>query len=140
MSENRFNAVAIARLLRDDIEAVSASLVVGPTVRYFRVDTLACLVESIKSLQKDLQTCGLLPMIHFEGHGFSDESGIMLSRGDRCTWGRLKNLVTPLNVQMALNLMLVFAACHGGSFVRAITTTDRAPVWGLIPEHGLLKH
>ncbi len=143
MSENRFNSVAIldaipegelntARRLREDLEVVAASLQVRLIIQYFRIETVAHLTDCIDSLLTSLGESGIMPMIHFEGHGYSDENRIASASGEPCTWEQLKELITPLNAAMGLNLLLVLAACYGGSFVRAIRTTDRAPVWGLI--------
>ena len=143
MNEARVNAVAVldaipegefnsARRLRDDLEAISATLGLGITIRYFKVKTLLDLESAIRTLLDEMQNGNQLPMLHFEGHGLNDESGVLLGEGDRCEWSVLKELITPLNVSMRLGLMVVFASCYGGSFAKAIRTTDRAPLWGLI--------
>jgi hypothetical protein len=143
MNEARVNAVAIldaipegefntARRLRDDLEAISATLGLGVTIRYFKVKTLPDLEIAMQKLLDETRDGNRLPMLHFEGHGLNDESGVLLGEGDPCDWSVLKELITPLNVSMRLGLMVVFASCYGGSFARAIRTTDRAPLWGLV--------
>lgn len=71
-------------------------------------------------------------MVALEGHGSDDESGFLVANGAHCSWSRLKEFVTPLNIASGFNIILVLAACFGGSFARAIRTVDRAPVLGLI--------
>jgi hypothetical protein len=143
VSENRFNAVVIldaipegelmtARRLKEALEDIASYNVSGLRVRYMCVQTLEQLEASFSSVLREIKEAGLLPLIHLEGHGFDDESGLKLPDGPHCPWSKLKELITPLNVAMGLNLMLVMATCYGGSFATAIRTTDRAPLWGLI--------
>ena len=60
----------------------------------------------------------------FLGYGFANNS--------ICTWVQFKEIITPLNISLGLNLMLILATCFGGSFARTIRTFNRAPVFGLI--------
>ena len=145
MSQSHSNAIAIldaipdgelntARRLREDIEVVAVSLNLQGMVKYFRIESVGAFEDALRSLVKEHQQNGLNPVLHIEGHGFG-EKGIALPNGC-CTWEKFKKLVTPLNIEMRLNLLVVFATCYGGSFASAITTTDRAPVWGLIGPKG----
>lgn len=142
MSEYRFNSVAIldaipsgnlntARALRDDLEAIASFSGNGLRVRYFRVETLACLRKALETIRGLRRTDDIEPLLHIEAHGLVDEGGFALPNA-QCGWIDLKELITPLNTDMGLKLLLVMAACHGGSFAKAIATTDRAPVAGLI--------
>lgn len=143
MSENRFNTVAIidaipggewntARRLREDIMDTSMSLDAGSMIRYYRTESLNDLAASIVALVTEYKKGEMVPAIHVEGHGLVGERGFALPNGDQCRWEVFRDYITPLNVAMQLNLMVVLATCFGGSFVRAIRTTDPAPVWGLI--------
>jgi hypothetical protein len=93
-------------------------------VRYVRVSTLADLETGISSLVEEAQNSALKPWLHLEGHGSADESGFQFASGTHCSWNQLKELITPLNVATGLNLLLILATCFGGSFARAIRTTD----------------
>lgn len=143
MSENQFNAVVIldaipdgemntARSLKEELSDMASYGNDGPIVRYCRIETMNSLEDSINDLLHKVRNIGLLPWLHLEGHGLSNESGFALADGTPCSWNKLKELITPLNVAMGLNLMIVLATCFGGSFAKALRITDRAPVWCLI--------
>lgn len=143
MSENQFNAAVIldaipdgemntARRLKEDLEDLASFGNSGPIVLYLRIETMKSLEDGINDLLHKVRNIGLLPWLHLEGHGLSDESGFALADGTPCSWSELKEIITPLNMAMGLNLMMVFATCFGGSFARVIQTTERAPLWGLI--------
>jgi hypothetical protein len=143
MSESYINAVAIfdaipegelntARKLREDIEIIATSLHNGPEVRYFRTESVSSLSDALTLILLEHKRVGLLPMLHIEAHGLAGEQGIAFPNRQYCTWETLKELITPLNIAMKLNLMVVLATCYGGSFASAIRVTDPAPVWGLI--------
>ena len=143
MTESKFNAVAIldaipvgelntARSLKEDLLDISNYKVDGLQVYYFRIETMGTLEAAISVIMSEIENNGLIPWLHLEGHGLSDESGFLLAGGTSCSWLKLKELITPLNVRLNLNLILILATCFGGSFARAIYTIDRAPVLGLI--------
>lgn len=108
-----------------------ANSVEGLDVRYSRVNTLQDLASLISALTREVAH-GVLPSLHIEAHGFADERGFLTAQNEPCLWEAFKDMVTPLNVATNLNLMVMMAACYGGSFARAIRTTDRAPVWGVL--------
>ena len=143
MSSARFNAVAIfdaipdgelntARRLKESLEDIAPHVAPRLHVRHIKIETLASLEEAISSLTVDAESGGLAPWIHIDGHGAEQETGFLTSRGEFCDWNYLKELVIPLNIATGLNLLVILATCFGGSFTSAITTTDRAPVLGLI--------
>jgi len=143
MSENRFNAVAIldaipegelntARRLKEELEDIASFVADGLQVYYVRIETMESLENTISDVLRKNRESGFQPLLHLDGHGLVDETGFALAGGTSCNWSKLKDLITPLNVAMGLNLMVIMATCYGGSFARAIRTTDRAPVWGLI--------
>jgi hypothetical protein len=143
MSDARFNCVAIldaipqgelntARRNYDALRDIAAYESTGLEVRYFRADSIEAIRSAVSSLMFEVTSKGLLPWLHLEGHGANDESGFLTADNNLCTWTQLKDIILPLNVATNLNLLLVLATCFGGSFARAITTVDRAPVLGLI--------
>jgi hypothetical protein len=143
MSDGRFNGIAIldaiptgelntARRLHEDLKDIANYIAAGLEVRYFRIDTLEDLESGISQLLREATDSGLKPWLHIEGHGLVDERGFSTANTFHCTWTRLRELITPLNVATDFNVVLVLATCFGGSFARAITTVDRAPVLGLI--------
>jgi hypothetical protein len=141
MSDNRFNAVVIldsiptgelntALRLREDLDVIATSKTHAPGITYARVKTEKDLFGCINQLIDYVKQNGVLPLIHLEAHGCED--GIQLADNSQLSWARFKDALVPLNITMELNLMLVLGSCYGGTFVKAISTTDRAPVWGLI--------
>lgn len=142
MAGGKFNTIVIvdaipdgelntARLLQDELDEI-ANTVEGLHVRYSKADTFQDIADLITGLTREVTDGGILPSLHIEAHGFDDESGFVTARNEPCLWETFKDLVTPLNVATNLNLVVVMAACYGGSFARAIRTTDRAPVWGIL--------
>ncbi|MCE5319176.1 MAG: hypothetical protein LLG04_17665 [Parachlamydia sp.] len=123
-----------ARRLKEDLEDISCYYLSNKLqVRYFRIDTLSELKSGIGEVLYEISNTGLMPWLHLEGHGLSNQDGFKLGGGlEDCTWTQFKEIITPINIKMGLNLILILATCYGGSFARAIRLMDRAPVLGLI--------
>lgn len=143
MSQNHFNTITIidsiptgewntARQLRDDLEIISVAFAKELHVELIRVENYLDLQEGLNRILSNTKNKGQFPLIHLEAHGLDNENGFSLANGSGCSWKELKEMVTPINVAMGLNLMIVMATCYGGSFSKAIMTTDRAPLWGLL--------
>lgn len=143
VGDGRFNCVAIidaipegelntAKSNYETIRDIAEYTATGLHARYFRADSIGAVEAAILSLKSEVISNGIIPWVHLEGHGAADESGFLTSDQTLCTWSRLKDMIVPLNVATDLNLLLILATCFGGSFARAITTVDRAPVLGLI--------
>lgn len=125
-----------ARRLKEDLQDLAYTLSKTLEVRYIRLNSYSDLENGIFKLLKEVKESGLVPWLHLEGHGSPDEAGFQLGNGHNCSWEQLKELVTPLNIITDLNTLLILATCYGGTFVKTISTTDRAPVSGLIgPKH-----
>lgn len=149
MADARFNCIAIldaiptgefntARRLREQLLDIRLTVPsnVRLDIRYFRIETVSDLEAAFESLNSEAIDTGLIPWLHLEGHGATDESGFLTAHGMPCSWRTLKGLVTPINVATRLNVVLLLATCFGGSFAREIRADDRAPVLGLIgPTH-----
>lgn len=144
MSDSRFNAIIIldaapegepntARRLREDLRDIERDIADGLQVRYYRLDDIEDLRKCIISTLCEMKSNGLKPWIHLDGHGLKDQSGfVFANKKTFCSWRQLIEIITPINVESNLNLTMLLATCFGGSFARAIETTDRAPVLGLI--------
>ena len=142
MSESQFNAIVIldavpegefntARRLKEDLLDI-CYFAEGLNVRYFRLNTIDDLDSAISSTLNEIKNNGLKPWLHLDGHGLANQSGFLFADGSPCSWVQLKKIITPLNLQLKLNLILILSTCFGGSFTRVIETVDRAPVLGLI--------
>lgn len=143
MGDDRFNCVAIldaipdgelntAHHLHEDLQDIASYVAKGLEVRYFRIETPRNIEDAIASLAHEAEANGLKPWLHLEAHGAKDHSGFATADKSYCTWHNLKALVIPLNIATNLNVVIVLATCYGGSFTKAITTTDRAPVLAVI--------
>lgn len=143
MIKNKFNGIVIldaipegelntARRLKEDLIDFSYTLDKNLKIRYIRVTTLEDLQNGLSKILDEIKSDDLIPWLHLEGHGSKDESGFMLAGGKNCSWAQLTELITPLNISTELNTLLVLATCYGGSFAGTISTSDRAPVSGLI--------
>lgn len=150
MTDSQFNGIVVldaipdgelntARRLKENLDDISLYVANGLQVRYFYLNTIDDLKSGMAEILDEIKKSHLVPWLHLEGHGLSDESGFQLATGAICTWSQLKEIITPLNVKVGLNLFLILATCYGGSFARAIRTTDRAPVLGLIGPKQAIK-
>lgn len=143
MTDSIFNGIVIldaipegelntARKLREDLLDISSYVAAGLQVRYIRINTIDDLIDGISGIKAEIENNEFKPWLHLEGHGLSDQSGFLFANKSVCSWSQFKEIITPLNILLGLNLMLILATCFGGSFARAIRTIDRAPVLGLI--------
>ena len=143
MSKNIVNGVVIldaipvgdlntAKRLKDDLLDLSYTLDTRLEIRYFRLEEAGDLDSAISTILNEVENEHLIPWLHLEGHGAADESGFLLAKGQACSWDRLGKIITPLNIKTDLNTHLILATCYGGTFAKTISTTDRAPVSGLI--------
>jgi hypothetical protein len=121
-----------ARRLKENLDDISLYIADGLQIRYYYLNTIDDLKAGMAEVLDEINNSNLMPWLHLEGHGLSDENGFQLASGEICTWSQLKEIIIPLNIGMGLNLLLILATCFGGSFARAIMTVDRAPVLGLI--------
>jgi len=143
MTDSIFNGIVIldaipegelntARRLKEDLLDISNYIASGLQVRYIRINTIDDLINGLSEINEEIKNNELKPWLHLEGHGLSDQNGFLFANNSICTWCQFKEIITPLNISLGLNLMLILATCFGGSFARAIRTIDRAPVLGII--------
>ena len=126
MSESQFNGIIIldavpegefntARRLKEDLLDI-CYFAEGLNVRYFRLNTIDDLNSGISSTLNEIKNNGLKPWLHLDGHGLVNQSGFLFADGSACSWMQLKKIITPLNLELKLNLILILATCFGGSF------------------------
>lgn len=144
MADSLFNTIVIldavpegelntARRLKEDLEDISCYIAEDLNVRYYRLNTFSDLVSGINEIWEEIKTEGIKPWVHLDGHGLADQSGfVFANRTTSCSWAQLKQIITPINIELNLNVVLILATCFGGSFAGVIETTDRSPVLGLI--------
>ncbi|GBC61309.1 hypothetical protein DENIS_2269 [Desulfonema ishimotonii] len=143
MSKNLFNSIVIidfipdgeintARRLLEDLDTNARPFAEELQTDYFRTESLSEFKNVIQELILNLQTKRIFPLLHFEGHGLTDKSGIAFPNGNICSWIEFNQIITPLNIAMGLNLMIVMATCYGSSLAKFIQVNEKAPLWGLI--------
>ncbi|WP_316634259.1 hypothetical protein [uncultured Flavobacterium sp.] len=71
-------------------------------------------------------------LFHFEMHGASDYSGLILSNGELITWKELTNLFRPINIKVCNKLFITMATCHGRYLYKGIETFEKTPYSGYI--------
>ena len=141
MNNNRFNYVVIldsipagdsntARRLYEDIKTCAVAYSPTPGINYLRIENQSSLFYYLEQFRLHSEQNDAFPLIHIESHGY--ENGLELADRSLVSWESLKEALIPLNVAMHLNLMVVLASCYGGTFIKALQLSDRAPVWGLI--------
>jgi len=143
MSDSKFNSVVVldaipegelntARRLKGDLQDIACYDANGLQVRYWRLKERNDLKSCITSILVEIEQNHLIPWFHLDGHGLADENGFVFAGGSSCSWQQFKDIITPINVATNMNLIVILSTCFGGSFTRALETTDRAPVLGLI--------
>ena len=138
MYSSKFNSVAIfnaipeeelntAGRLRDELDDIAVYIANDLKVRYFRINDPCDIESGVSALLNETKKDGLLPWIHLDAHGMSDESGFCTGNNNSCDWNNFNNIITPLNVATKLNLIVVFASCYGASFANSIEVTVILP-------------
>lgn len=77
-----------------------------------------------------VRTHPYVPLLHIECHGHDE--GLQFADGSTLSWRDLKLHLVALNEATKLNLVVIIAACFGGSIARISGADDRAPFWGFI--------
>lgn len=75
---------------------------------------------------------GCDPFVHFEIHGSSNFDGLVLKSKELITWNELAEMTRKINQSVQNNLVISFATCYSGHFLRAIDITKPAPFHGSI--------
>ncbi|MCX5829884.1 MAG: hypothetical protein NTV58_18105 [Deltaproteobacteria bacterium] len=65
------------------------------------------------------------PIIHLSAHGSGQ--GIQLSNGDTLSWYELRQMITPINLNLGGFLLLCMSACKGYSACQMAMQTDNSP-------------
>ena len=126
------NESGAVRRLHEDLEQIAVNHPLQLHIERFPAKTPHDIELSTRRLLDKVRIEKWSPLIHFEAHGFADESGLSIGQDIQYSWKSLKQAITPLNIATGLNLPLVLASCYGGSFAREMDITDIAPIWWLI--------
>ena len=109
------------QITHPDFEAVLKT----PTTR----DEFISLFDSIL---EDCVNKGIAPIIHFEIHGSSDHSGLVLTSGEFISWEMLCQKLRPINHQLKNELFLTMGVCHGCYFMEKEVVDKPAVFQGII--------
>lgn len=124
----------------DLAKAVGAELVAagaGPVLEVFRCGGLAGFREIVARLVDEAERGKHHPLLHIECHG-DETAGLEFADGSVVSWQELMSILRPLNVATELGLIVVVAACWGGSAIDGVNLTQPAPCFALIgPSRGL---
>lgn len=70
-----------------------------------------------KDIEKDCAEHGNAPIIHFEIHGSSDRTGLVLTSRELVTWEELYQNLVPINRILKNELFITMAVCYGTFFL-----------------------
>ena len=125
-------AANLAKVVGAELTAAGA----GPVLEVFRCSGLAGFREIVASLVAETER-GHHPLLHIECHG-NETAGLEFADGSMVSWQELMNILRPLNIATELGLIVVVAACWGGSAIDGVNLTQPAPCFALIgPSQGL---
>jgi hypothetical protein len=138
-----FNAIVVAEslsslemktgsLLRDYINTLDEAPAKATLVQVASRDAFLAL---LRDLETQVQTRGLLPVLHLEAHG-DENSGICFADDSNLSWDDFCDAMTPLNIATGMRLLVTVAACYGGSLISGIRLSKPAPCFALVgPSH-----
>ncbi|MFM2335123.1 MAG: hypothetical protein RIS91_1126 [Bacteroidota bacterium] len=106
---------------------------------YISVNNKTDFLKALETIKDDCTTKGYYPILHFEIHGSSDTTGLVLTSGELVTWNELYQDLVALNSIIANNLFITLAVCHGGYIMELIKIDNPAPYWGFIGSFDEIK-
>ncbi|MBE6293956.1 MAG: hypothetical protein E7090_04665 [Bacteroidales bacterium] len=115
------------QITHPDFEAVLKT----PTTR----DEFISLFDSI---MEDCVKNGIAPIIHFEIHGSSDHSGLVLTSEEFISWEMLCQKLRPINHQLKNELFLTMGVCHGCYFMEKEVVDKPAVFQGIVASFDII--
>jgi hypothetical protein len=106
---------------------------------YISIDTKSDFIKTLETIKDECTTKGYSPILHFEIHGSSDTSGLVLKSGELFTWEELYQDLVAINSIIGNNLFITLAVCHGGYIMQLIKIDNPAPYWGFIGSFDEIK-
>ncbi|THF53143.1 hypothetical protein E6C50_02760 [Flavobacterium supellecticarium] len=85
----------------------------------------------IAHIEKECEK-GIFPILHFEIHGLSNKSGLVLNNNETITYSKLTEDLSKINIKIGNNLFLTLAVCHGAYLLGAVKINKPAPFLGFI--------
>lgn len=106
---------------------------------YIAIKDKADFLKTLETIKDDCTTKGHYPILHFEIHGSSDKTGLVLKSGELVPWTELYQDLVALNSIIGNNLFITLAVCHGGYIMELIKIENSAPYWGFIGSFDEIK-
>jgi len=144
MAEFKFNKVYVLESLDETKEKLTGKELYDDLLRWkefqiadfkaehIPVDDKAGFLKTLETIKDDCTTTGNYPILHFEIHGSSDKTGLVLKSGELVTWNELYQDLIAINSIIGNNLFITLAVCHGGYIMELIKIDNPAPYWGFI--------
>lgn len=95
-------------------------------------------ISLFDSILDDCVNNGIAPIIHFEIHGASDQSGLVLSSGELVTWDILCEKLRPINHQLRNGLFITMGVCHGCYFISKDVVDKPSIFQGIVASFDIL--
>ncbi len=85
----------------------------------------------LTSIESDCKNKGQIPILHIDCHG-DLELGLEFSNGSLIQWKELASKLTLINLATRFNLLCIFSACYGGTFLGEMGAISPAPCWCMV--------
>ena len=95
-------------------------------------------ISLFDNILRDCINNGIAPIIHFEVHGSSDHSGLILSSGECVNWNILCEKLRPINRQLRNGLFITMGVCHGCYFMEKEVVDKTAVFQGIVASFDIL--
>lgn len=89
-------------------------------------------ISLFDSILDDCVNNGVSPIIHFEIHGASNQSGLVLTSGEFVSWDILCDKLRPINHLLKNGLFITMGVCHGCYFMEKENVEKPAVFQGII--------
>lgn len=94
------------------------------------VTTKQQFLETLELIYKKVCDDLLFPILHIEAHGYHD--GLQLTSGEIISWDECMPSLRKINIVIENTLIIMLAACKGGTLGFRPSTSDRAPFRAVI--------
>jgi hypothetical protein len=118
--------------LHDDLLRWKEYQIADFKAEYIPLDNKAGFLQTLERIKDECTTKGYFPILHFEIHGSSDTTGLVLKSGELITWDELYQDLVAINSIVGNNLFITLAVCYGGYIMQLIKIDNPAPYWGFI--------
>jgi len=126
-----------SRAIKDDIDDLS--LLATDTIRCNRITCADCadLAITLKRILEQARTGGVIPIIHFDGHG--NKKGLSLPSGETYPFTRLVEQLREINVAIKNNLVVLFSGCETAHALKETSILEPCPYFMLFAPDDLVR-